>query len=83
MCACVYVCASDCCSYFVLLHFNANKVYYRCIFFAKIQAPPFSDGRCAETRRDSWETKATGITTISRLPSRPCLVKFGSGEFEL
>ena len=28
VCVCVYVCASDCCSYFVLLHFNANKVYY-------------------------------------------------------
>jgi len=32
-CVCVrvcimYVCASDCCSYFVLLHFNSNKVYY-------------------------------------------------------
>lgn len=28
VCVCVYVCASDCCSYFVLLHFNSNKVYY-------------------------------------------------------
>ena len=50
---------------------------------AKIQTPPFSDGRCAETRRNSAKNKTTGITAISRLHSHPRLVKFGSGAFEL
>jgi len=34
---------------------------------AKIQTPPSSNGRCAETRRKYGKTKTTGITTISRL----------------
>jgi len=39
--------------------------------------------RCAETMRNSGKTKTTAITTLSRLPSRPCLVKFGLDAFEL
>ena len=31
-----------------------------------------------QTRSNSGETKTTGITTISRLPSHPCSVNFGS-----
>jgi len=53
------------------------------IFRAKIQTLPSSDGRCAETRRNSRKTKTAVITTISMLPSHPCLVKFGLGLFEL
>jgi len=47
------------------------------IFGAKIHTPPSSesDGRCAETRRNSSKTKTTGITKISRLLSHPHLVK--------
>jgi len=41
-----------------------------------------SDGCCVETRRNSGKTETTGISKISRLPSRPCLVKFGLGAFE-
>ena len=38
-----------------------------------------TDDRGAQTRRNSGKTKTTGITTIW-LPSRPRLVKFGSGH---
>ena len=47
---------------------------------AKIQTVLFSDGCCAETRRNSGKTKTNGTTTISRLPSHLRLVKFGSGH---
>jgi len=43
------------------------------IFGGKIHTPPFSDGRCAEKRKNFGKTKAT---TIFRLPSFPSLVKF-------
>ena len=49
-------------------------------FWAKIQTLSSSDGRCAETRRNSRKTKTNGI---SRLPSHSRLVKFSSGAFEL
>ena len=58
---------------------GARNVHFK----AKIQTPPSSDGRCAETRRNSGKTKTTGIITISSLPSHPRLLKFGSGVFEL
>ena len=48
-----------------------------------IQAVPSLDSRCTEMRSNSWNTKTTGITTISRLPSHTSLVKFGLGEFKL
>jgi len=55
----------------------------RPFFGAKIQTLPSLKGRGAETRRNSTKTETTGITTISRLPLHPRLVKFGSGAFEL
>ena len=38
-----------------------------------------SDLRCMEMRMNSGKAETTGISTISRLPSHPSLVKFGSG----
>ena len=40
-------------------NFGAQNVH----ILAKIQTPPFSDGRCIETRRNSGKTKTSGITT--------------------
>jgi len=52
-------------------------------FGVKILTLPSSNGRCAETRRNSGKAKTSGVTIISSLPSHLSLVKLVSGEFEL
>ena len=59
----------------VFQNFGAQNVH----FWAKIQTPPSSNGSSAETRRNSGKAKTTDISTISKLPSNPRLVKLDSG----
>jgi len=41
---------------------------------AKIQTPPFSDGRCAETGRNSGKTKIFGIGQAGRAAAPPSAI---------
>ena len=51
--------------------------------FLGLKRPLLSEKFRLRRFRNSGKTKTTGITAISRLPSYPRFVKFGSGPFEL